>query len=412
MDGIPSPLQIGSPASTRRPSEPKIPKALRVGSPAIDVTSSSHARPPLALRDTSGASDRLSQLLPSRPSTVASVTPPDRTPRSKRSPFPSPLVPASDPSYRVPRAPAPPSFHDDTSYDPAAGLKTQPDISSTLQSRSGTKRLLNRLTSLSRSTRGGNYSRLDDEESVSTQRKLRDMDEEDEVIGYDLSGLDGLPMKRLEPQVRSLDATDANRREHDLNEASHAAEFERLEAQLGAGMMSVLQKPFTHTPEPVQRSATRHGRQKLAEEAANSQAKDAQSEAEKTGGIVAVPFDISESIAGSDFDRRTSLASSSIALAKGETETSYYFPDDPKMPSWRPFSMSWPWILGLVVLALFLAGVQEYLCQISMKKVKEDPREGGLAQFKEPGDLTVAMYFAWQYAPIMSFVFYGKLIHS
>lgn len=71
--------------------------------------------------------------------------------------------------------------------------------------------------------------------------------------------------------------------------------------------------------------------------------------------------------------------------------------------------MGWPWIFGLVVVALILAGVQEYLCQISIREVNKDPDHGGLASFKKAGDLTVAMYFAWQYAPIMVFVLYGIL---
>lgn len=78
------------------------------------------------------------------------------------------------------------------------------------------------------------------------------------------------------------------------------------------------------------------------------------------------------------------------------------------MPAWRPFTMSWPWIAILVFIALALAGFQEGLCQLSLKRIREDP-DGGLFKFERAGDLTVALYFAWQYAPIMLFVFYGIL---
>jgi hypothetical protein len=67
------------------------------------------------------------------------------------------------------------------------------------------------------------------------------------------------------------------------------------------------------------------------------------------------------------------------------------------------------WILMLVVFALALAGIQEYICQMSMAAVKKDPIKGGLKQFKKVGDLSVTEYFTWQYAPIMIFVFYGVL---
>jgi hypothetical protein len=63
----------------------------------------------------------------------------------------------------------------------------------------------------------------------------------------------------------------------------------------------------------------------------------------------------------------------------------------------------------LVVLALTLAGVQEYICQLSLRRVKEDPKIGGLMSFEKVGDLTVTKYFAWQYAPIIISVFYGVL---
>ena len=70
--------------------------------------------------------------------------------------------------------------------------------------------------------------------------------------------------------------------------------------------------------------------------------------------------------------------------------------------------MGWPWIFILIIVALSLAALQEYLCQVSIKRVREDP-QGGLVKFKKAGDLTVTAYFTWKYAPIMFFVFYGIL---
>jgi hypothetical protein len=62
----------------------------------------------------------------------------------------------------------------------------------------------------------------------------------------------------------------------------------------------------------------------------------------------------------------------------------------------------------LICISLVLAGVQEFLCQRSMRLVREDP-DGGLAQFVKADDLSLTAFFIWKYAPIMIFVFYGIL---
>lgn len=69
--------------------------------------------------------------------------------------------------------------------------------------------------------------------------------------------------------------------------------------------------------------------------------------------------------------------------------------------------MGWPWLSFLVAIALILAGLQEFLCQVSMKKVREHPEDGGLIQFKKAKELTVLAYFTWKYAPVMFFIIYG-----
>lgn len=71
--------------------------------------------------------------------------------------------------------------------------------------------------------------------------------------------------------------------------------------------------------------------------------------------------------------------------------------------------MSQLWILMLVLIALALAAVQEYLCQRSMNEVKKNHESGGLLQFERVNRMGITTYFAWQYAPIMILVFYGVL---
>ena len=155
------------------------------------------------------------------------------------------------------------------------------------------------------------------------------MEEADEAVGYDLSGLDGMPMKKFEPHMKQGSAADALERERHMSEAGLAAEFESLEAGIGAGMTSILQKPFTHIPtQPLQGTNASHKRGLSASEIVNVQAKDAQKEAEKTGGIVAIadiPVDISDFAAGNESDAR-SIMTADTGLAKDGAQTSYYFP--------------------------------------------------------------------------------------
>ncbi|KAG9192843.1 hypothetical protein G6011_11577 [Alternaria panax] len=416
VEEVPSALQIGSPTSTRRPSDITVPSALRVSSPTTDDALAPHAHPPLRRKNTSGTSDRLSRLFPSPPSSVASIASPSSTPASRRQSFPSPLLPASEPSYRIPRAPAPPTFPQETSYSPVASVFTHDRTSSSLgKSDSRTKRVLHRIASLHRgSPLSGYYNRLNDEESPPTGRRLEEVEEGDEAVGHDLTSLGGLPMKKFEAQSMGYGTYGAREGDQSIAEAGHAAEYERLEAQLGAGMTSILHNPFTHTPAgPVPGFFPGHRRVLSKANVADDQAKKAQDKAEKTGQVVAVatdvPVDISEFTGvARDFESMSSLTAEA-GLIRSDAQTSYFFPKDPQMPTWRPLTMSSWWILMLVVLALALAGVQEYLCQKSLRSVKENPDQGGLMPFGKVGDLTVTQYFTWQYAPIIISVFYGVL---
>jgi hypothetical protein len=188
------------------------------------------------------------------------------------------------------------------------------------------------LTSLTRgSSNNGRYNKLEDEESSTGRRRLRGVEEEDEPVGYDLSGFEGLPMKKFEPQKKLASAAETREQQRDLNEAGYAAEFERLEAQLGSGLKSVVEKPFTHTTVPsaqLQVRSPSHRRGLSGSDIVSAQALEAQEEAEKSETIVAIadiPVDISDFAAGSDFDTR-SIMTADTGLVKNEAGTSYFFP--------------------------------------------------------------------------------------
>ena len=76
------------------------------------------------------------------------------------------------------------------------------------------------------------------------------------------------------------------------------------------------------------------------------------------------------------------------------------------MPNWRPFSMHWTYISFLTILALGLAGLQEYLCQLSLQKAEKG---GGLLGFIAPQDISMMDFFLWKYAPTLILVSYGIL---
>jgi hypothetical protein len=215
-------------------------------------------------------------------------------------------------------------------------------------------------------------------------------------------------MRQIDPSRSPRSTRDFTEQQQDLSEAGYVAEYERLESQagLGAGMKSIFERPFTHIPAPVGPGS--YARQPRGEPVADItiiQARNAQEEAEKTGGIVAVaeiPVDISDSFGGADFETR-SMLTSSAHHDKGEAQKSYFFPKDPDMPSWRPLTMGWPWLAMLTVIALGLAALQEYLCQKSLRD------KDGLAKFRKADELSLTAFFTWKYAPIIAFVFYGIL---
>jgi len=238
-------------------------------------------------------------------------------------------------------------------------------------------------------------------------RRLNGLEEGDVSLEILYGSSSVVPMQQIDPSQDLHSTASSAEQQQDLNEAGYVAEYERLESRLGlgAGMKSVFERPFTHVPAPVgPGSYVRQPRGEPAVKIIAIQARNAQEEAEKTGDIVAVaeiPVDISDSFGGADFETRSMM--SNAHPDKSETQKSYFFPKDPDMPSWRPLTMGWPWIAMLTVIALALAGLQEYLCQRSMRA------KDGLAKFTKADDLTLAEFFTWKYAPIIAFVFYGIL---
>lgn len=70
-------------------------------------------------------------------------------------------------------------------------------------------------------------------------------------------------------------------------------------------------------------------------------------------------------------------------------------------PDWKPFSMRWPYLLGLIVLSVGLAGAQEVVYQVSARKP--------LMTFHTPSEIPPVEYFAFKFLPTVISVSYGIL---
>ena len=77
------------------------------------------------------------------------------------------------------------------------------------------------------------------------------------------------------------------------------------------------------------------------------------------------------------------------------TALSYFFPEDPDIPNWRPFSMSTWYISLLIAISLGLAIFQEWLCQHSMRLAKQTPPRG-ILEYDEVAKVPLWSFFAWK----------------
>lgn len=93
--------------------------------------------------------------------------------------------------------------------------------------------------------------------------------------------------------------------------------------------------------------------------------------------------------------RQSTYPTKEKATTKTMTQTFY------PQPNWKPFSMRWPYLTGLVVVSLALAVMQEVLFQM----YKEKP----LVKFTSPDQVKQGVYFVIKFAPTLLAVIYGVL---
>ncbi|KAI1806785.1 hypothetical protein F4811DRAFT_101855 [Daldinia bambusicola] len=124
-----------------------------------------------------------------------------------------------------------------------------------------------------------------------------------------------------------------------------------------------------------------------------------QNEANRRGDVIEVimeePADLSTmvgpNVLGSDPNRRYSH------LPSKEMKTEVFYPQ----PNWKPFSMRWPYMAGLILLSVGLAIAQEILFQKST--------EAPLVKFHNATDLGPGYYFIFKFVPTIVTVTYGVL---
>ncbi|KAI9783527.1 MAG: hypothetical protein M1839_003697 [Geoglossum umbratile] len=246
-------------------------------------------------------------------------------------------------------------------------------------------------------------------------------DDEHGSIGFDISSFGGGP---IEPQ-RSLSPTglrDESERNLRREQGNYAAEFhqlEKLEAQgitngLGGGMFGsrtdITPQPdgslAQHSSKPSVDANTVRSRVGLTR--GKSIRDIAQREAKQRQQMVVVNEYVGVDLSALGGSARDFGAGDGGRAVDGTSNQSFYFPEDPKMPNWRPISMRWPYISLLIFLATALAALQEVLFRLSDTRSRQVPKEG-LLRFKSPRELNIWQYFCWKYLPTIVAVTYGVM---
>jgi Protein of unknown function (DUF3433) len=112
---------------------------------------------------------------------------------------------------------------------------------------------------------------------------------------------------------------------------------------------------------------------------------------------------------GTERRRRATTSFDDISPNSRSTSTntqSYFYPEDPNPPNWKPLTMSSPYILLLIILSLALAIIQEWLCRVSLRLEAHDD---GILKFDRVTDISTWHFFVWKYLPTLIFVIYGVL---
>ena len=128
-----------------------------------------------------------------------------------------------------------------------------------------------------------------------------------------------------------------------------------------------------------------------------------QSEANKRGEVIEVVMEHPHSevdlslVAGHSPDDPVPFVMKQTTFPTRKPTIAVFYPQ----PNWKPFSMTWPYLLLLVVLSLGLGAGIEGLYQSSIRTP--------LVAFRSPSEIPTAQYFAIKFLPMIIAVSYGVL---
>jgi Protein of unknown function (DUF3433) len=233
----------------------------------------------------------------------------------------------------------------------------------------------------------------------------------------DLSSLEGMGF-----ELRDMSATNTSRFEDEDTEyvspeaSSQAPTFRAFVAKrksVGDGMKEIGAEVRRNPTQAIRRDQSNLSRDAAATAIDRSKTvrKIGQDLAREKNTIVAVSdFDLSSFEGFQPISNRASQMSETMMMNRGSTvpedPQSYFFPSDPDIPDWKPFSMRFFYIGSLGILAIVLAVIQEVLCLKSLRKQKD---HSGLISFNMVAEVSTVSFFAWKYLPTMVAIIYAVM---
>ncbi|KKY17703.1 hypothetical protein UCRPC4_g05336 [Phaeomoniella chlamydospora] len=249
-------------------------------------------------------------------------------------------------------------------------------------------------------SQGETYRRLEDDEG----------DIADMPINVDISSLSGAGIEMSD--VGDIDQPKMNYLEPSGEDERRSSDISKPTLQrLGKGMVIGAQLnvgPMTTTLDRSVSQSERESVRKTEVHRAKTIRERGQQAAQERQVIVAVnqAVDLSSYEGMDNADGSTLRPESSFLTSRRESDLtqSYYYPIDQNLPNWRPFSMRPYYIILLILISFALAGVQEWLCQLSLKLEKQND---AILKFDDVSQVSLWNFFCWKYLPTLIFVTYG-----
>lgn len=254
----------------------------------------------------------------------------------------------------------------------------------------------------------------------------REAEEEYDAVGVDLSSLAGLGFQLMQPPAISVSpascpeqlSTNPSQKEKNIQLSVQSS---IPEPSLGDGMVVGAQLRLDPSVAVVRAKSLRHLSSSACAANEMKRAKSirdlAQDLARRTQQVVAVDdppippipsgtVDLSL-LEGTERRHRTATSlqeftSNAQSTAIKNTQ-SYFYPEDRNPPDWKPWTMSSPFIILIIIMSLGLAATQEWLCQLSLRL------DDGIMRFDRIEDVPHGDFFCWKYLPTLIFVIYGVL---